>query len=171
MLLSEPERRPAFASLLERAMRLLAQRDHSAHELRDKIRLSVRRSEQRQGDADTTPIDEEALEQVIEYCQENDWLNDQRFIERFILSRSRNGYGPQRIRQDLQLKGIDREEIQQALSEAGVDWQQQAQELASKKYGYQGPEDSKGKAKAQRFLHSRGFLMADIRAVLANFGR
>lgn len=169
MLFSETERRPSFPLLLDRAMRLLAQRDHSVHELANKIRLSLKRSEQRQGEA--IPLDEEALQQVISYCQENQWLDDQRFAERFIMSRSRNGYGPQRIQQDLQQKGLERDDIRQALNDAEVDWQEQASEVVRKKYGDSGPDELKEKAKAQRFLHSRGFLLTDIRAVLANFER
>ncbi|MFC6378159.1 regulatory protein RecX [Tatumella terrea] len=170
MLFTENERRSSFTALLDRAMRLLAQRDHPEQELREKIRLSLRRSELRQGSGSAEPLDEEALEQVIAYCRENDWLNDDRFIGRFIVSRSRSGYGPQRIRQDLTQKGVDRHAIEQAMDEAEVDWLACASEVAHKKYGEQGPADLKEKAKAQRFLHSRGFLMADIRAVLANFG-
>ncbi|WP_029687381.1 regulatory protein RecX [Tatumella saanichensis] len=167
MLFSETERRPSFTLLLDRAMRLLAQRDHSAYELSQKIRLSLKRSEQRNGEE--IPLDEDALEQVINHCQQNGWLDDQRFAERFIVSRSRNGYGPQRIQQDLQQKGLEREVIRQALAEAGIDWPLQAAEVVTKKYGENGPADIKEKAKAQRFLHSRGFMLADIRTVLANF--
>lgn len=167
MLFSETERRPSFTLLLDRAMRLLAQRDHSAYELSQKIRLSLKRSEQRNGEA--IPLDEDALQQVISHCQQNGWLDDQRFAERFIVSRSRNGYGPQRIQQDLQQKGLEREDIHQALAEAEIDWTQQAAEVVSKKFGENGPADIKEKAKAQRFLHSRGFLLTDIRTVLANF--
>ncbi|KFD17457.1 MULTISPECIES: regulatory protein RecX [Tatumella] len=168
MLFTENERRPSFTALLDRAMRLLAQRDHPEQELREKIHLSLRRSELRQGSAE--PLDEEALEQVIAYCHENGWLNDDSFTERFIVSRSRSGYGPQRIRQDLTQKGVDRHVIERAMSEADVDWLACASDVAQKKYGDQGPACLKEKAKAQRFLYSRGFLMADIRAVLANFG-
>lgn len=168
MLFTETERHPMFASLLERAVRLLARRDHSEHELKEKIRLSVWRSEQREG-SEHTPPDEAALTQVIAWCLENNYLDDQRFTRQFILSRSRNGYGPQRIRQDLQLKGIGRDDISQALAESEIDWQQQAAEVAGKKYGHKWPTDAREKARLQRFLHSRGFLMEDIRSVLVNF--
>ncbi|WP_256061239.1 RecX family transcriptional regulator, partial [Klebsiella pneumoniae] len=39
------------------------------------------------------------LEQVVAWCIENRYLDDNRFVGQFIASRSRKGYGPARIRQ------------------------------------------------------------------------
>ncbi|WP_046791837.1 regulatory protein RecX [Tatumella morbirosei] len=168
MLFTETERHPMFSSLLDRATRLLAQRDHSVEELKEKIRLSVWRSQQRDA-VEQTAIDETALASVIAWCEENGWLDDQRFTRLFIQSRGRNGYGPQRVRQDLQHKGVERELINQELAETDIDWQQQAENVARKKYGHKWPTEAREKARLQRFLHSRGFLMEDIRSVLVNF--
>ncbi len=167
MLFTESERHPMFSLLLDRATRLLAQRDHSVQELKEKIRLSVWRSQQREG-SEHTAVDEDALADVIAWCEENGWLDDDKFTRLFIKSRSNNGYGPQRIRQDLQQKGVTRDLINQGLAESDIDWQQQAEDVARKKYAHKWPTDAREKAKLQRFLHSRGFLMEDIRSVFIN---
>ncbi len=103
---SPTPRRSAYARLLDKATRILAMRDHSEHELRRKLASAPtfpgsHKAEQ----PDFTPED---IEKVIAWCYEHRWLDDAQFAARFIASRSRKGYGPQRIRQELQQKGIDR---------------------------------------------------------------
>lgn len=158
---------PTFSRLLDRAMRILAQRDHGRDELKRKLQLSNQRAAWLQ-QQENLPIPDELLEKVLDWCQENGWLNDQRFTERFIQSRARKGYGPQRVRMELQQKGIGRDEINQALSETEVDWRQSAADLARRKFGDPLPQTWAEKSKVQRFLMSKGFMMEDIQAVFRN---
>ncbi|WP_231568853.1 MULTISPECIES: regulatory protein RecX [Pantoea] len=159
---------PTFSRLLDRAMRILAQRDHSRDELKRKLQLSSQRAAYMQ-QQDHVPIADELLEKVLDWCQESGWLNDQRFTERFIQSRARKGYGPQRVRMELQQKGISREEIDQALFATEIDWSQCAADLAKRKFGDPLPQTWAEKGKVQRFLMSKGFMMEDIQAVFRNF--
>ncbi|ERK12481.1 Regulatory protein RecX [Pantoea sp. AS-PWVM4] len=165
---SSPTPAPTFSRLLDRAMRILSQRDHSREELKGKLQLSNQRSAWMKQEA-VEPIPDELLDQVVDWCQQNGWLNDQRFTERFILSRSRKGYGPQRIRMELQQKGIARDEIDQALFDTEVNWVACAANLATRKFGDPLPKDWAGKSKVQRFLMTKGFLMEDIQAIFRNF--
>jgi len=158
---------PTFSRLLDRAMRILAQRDHSRDELKRKLQLSSQRAAYLQ-QQEAAPIPEELLEKVLDWCQENGWLNDQRFTERFIQSRARKGYGPQRVRMELQQKGISREEITQALYDTDVDWGQCAADVAKRKFGEPLPQTWAEKSKVQRFLMSKGFMMEDIQAIFRN---
>jgi regulatory protein len=166
---SSPTPAPTFSRLLDRAMRILSQRDHSREELKRKLQLSSQRAAWMQQQETVEPIPEELLEQVADWCQQNGWLNDQRFTERFIISRSRRGYGPQRIRMELQQKGIVRDEIDQALFDTEVNWGECAAGLAKRKFGDPLPQDWAGKSKVQRFLMTKGFLMEDIQAIFRNF--
>lgn len=96
---------------LNRAMRLLAQRDHSETELRRKLAAQ--------------DVSEEDVEQAIAYCHEHHWLDDRRFAERYLVMRSQKGYGVQRIQQELGMKGIARELIMMLLRRqisTGVHW-------------------------------------------------
>ena len=158
---------PTFSRLLDRAMRVLSQRDHSRDELKRKLQLSSQRAAYLKQE-ENVPIPDELLEKVLDWCQESGWLNDQRFTERFIQSRARKGYGSQRVRMELQQKGISRDEINQAMMDTEVDWSQCAADLAKRKFGEPLPQTWAEKSKLQRFLMSKGFMMEDIQAVFRN---
>lgn len=89
-------RRPAYARLLDRAVRILAVRDHSEQELRRKLTAPIM-GKNGPEEIDATAED---YERVIAWCHEHGYLDDSRFVARFIASRSRKGYGPARIRQN-----------------------------------------------------------------------
>ncbi|WP_230354060.1 recombination regulator RecX [Lelliottia sp. WAP21] len=158
-------RRPAYARLLDRAVRILAVRDHSEQELRRKLAAPVM-SKNGPEAIDATQDD---YDRVIAWCYEHSYLDDSRFVLRFIASRSRKGYGPARIRQELNQKGIARETTEQAMRECDVDWVEQAREQAIRKYGEPLPREFSEKVKIQRFLLYRGFLMEDIQEIWRNF--
>ncbi|MFS2225365.1 regulatory protein RecX [Pantoea sp. B65] len=160
--------RNQYARLLDRAMRILAMRDHSEAEFRQKLTLSMQRSA-RFRQEEIPEIAEEDIEKVVAWCYQHDWLDDNRFAERFVASRSRKGYGPQRIRMELGQKGIGRELIDTAFDAAAIDWSAQAFAIAERKFGLPFPTDWKEKAKVQRYLLSKGFFMEDIQAIFRNF--
>lgn len=89
-------RRPAYARLLDRAVRILAVRDHSEQELRRKLAAPIM-GKNGPEEIDATAED---YERVIARCHEHGYLDDSRFVARFIASRSRKGYGPARICQN-----------------------------------------------------------------------
>ncbi|MCU5773042.1 recombination regulator RecX [Erwiniaceae bacterium BAC15a-03b] len=160
--------RNQYARLLDRAMRILAMRDHSEAEFRQKLTFSMQRSARfRQEEA--PEIAEEDIEKVVAWCYEHSWLDDTRFAERFVASRSRKGYGPQRIRMELGQKGIGRELTAATLEGAEIDWSAQAFDVAERKFGLPLPTEWKEKAKVQRYLLSKGFFMEDIQAIFRNF--
>ena len=139
---------------LNRAMRLLAQRDHSETELRRKLAAQ--------------DVSEEDVEQAIAYCHEHHWLDDRRFAERYLVMRSQKGYGVQRIQQELGMKGIACELIHDAFASSDIDWCALAKQTAHRKFGQTLPQEWKEKAKVQRFLLYRGFFQEEIYAVFSN---
>lgn len=162
-----------MTSLLDRAVRLLSQRDHSEAELRRK--LGKQPGGQRAfsqdflaADFGTPDISSAELEQVIDYCRQKDWLNDNRFASVYVSGRSKKGYGEQKIRMELMQKGIDREIIDAAFAEAAIDQSAQAQAVAWKKFGQPLPTERLEKIKVQRFLLSRGFSIAEIQSIYIN---
>ncbi|PXW37042.1 regulatory protein [Klebsiella oxytoca] len=158
-------RRSGYARLLERAIRILAVRDHSEQELRRKLAAPVM-SKNGPEALDVTP---EEVDKVVEWCIDNRYLDDDRFVRQFIASRSRKGYGPARVRQELKLKGISREMIQSSMRECEIDWALLAREQAQRKYGEPLPTAFSEKVKIQRFLLYRGYLMDDIQEIWRNF--
>ena len=164
--MTEPSsRRSGYARLLDRAIRILAMRDHSEQELRRKLAAPVM-SKNGPEALDVTP---EELEQVVAWCIENRYLDDNRFVGQFIASRSRKGYGPARIRQELSQKGIARQAVEQAMRECDIDWVSLARAQAQRKYGEPFPSAFAEKVKIQRFLLYRGYLMEDIQEIWRNF--
>ena len=164
--MTEPSsRRSGCARLLDRAIRILAMRDHSEQELRRKLAAPVM-SKNGPEALDVTP---EELEQVVAWCIENRYLDDNRFVGQFIASRSRKGYGPARIRQELSQKGIARQAVEQAMRECDIDWVSLARAQAQRKYGEPLPSAFAEKVKIQRFLLYRGYLMEDIQEIWRNF--
>ncbi|MGR9068936.1 recombination regulator RecX [Klebsiella quasipneumoniae] len=164
--MTEPSsRRSGYARLLDRAIRILAMRDHSEQELRRKLAAPVM-SKNGPEALDVTP---EELEQVVAWCIENRYLDDNRFVGQFIASRSRKGYGPARIRQELSQKGIARQAVEQAMRECDIDWGSLARAQAQRKYGEPLPSAFAEKVKIQRFLLYRGYLMEDIQEIWRNF--
>ena len=164
--MTEPSsRRSGYARLLDRAIRILAMRDHSEQELRRKLVAPVM-SKNGPEALDATP---DELEQVVAWCIENRYLDDNRFVGQFIASRSRKGYGPARIRQELSQKGIARQAVEQAMRECDIDWVSLAREQAQRKYGEPLPSSFTEKVKVQRFLLYRGYLMEDIQEIWRNF--
>ena len=164
--MTEPSsRRSGYARLLDRAIRILAMRDHSEQELRRKLVAPVM-SKNGPEALDVTP---DELEQVVAWCIENRYLDDNRFVGQFIASRSRKGYGPARIRQELSQKGIARQVVDQAMRKCDIDWVSLARAQAQRKYGEPLPSAFAEKVKIQRFLLYRGYLMEDIQEIWRNF--
>ena len=121
--MSEPtSRRPAYARLLDRAVRILAVRDHSEQELRRKLSAPVM-SKNGPEEIDATAED---YDRVVAWCYEHHYLDDDRFASRFLASRGRKGYGPARIRQELNQKGVPGSPSEKRCASAtltGASWQ------------------------------------------------
>lgn len=164
--MSEPiSRRLAYARLIDRAVRILAVRDHSEQELRRKLSAPVMgKNGPEEGDATA-----DDYERVIAWCHEHYYLDDNSFVTRFIANLSRKGYGPARISQELEQKGITRELTEKAMRECNIDWSEMAREQAVHKYGEPLPSTFSEKVKVQRFLLYRGYLMDDIQEIWRNF--
>ena len=130
------------SELRQRAVSLLARRDHARRELETKLRSKVG--------------DHPALAAVIEWCEEHGFIDDRRFAGFFVRSRIDRGQGGLRIRQELQQRGVASELIESALQETEVDWFALAREVRARRFR-QYPQDQKEKARQLRFLQGRGF--------------
>ena len=155
----KPAKPVTFARLLDRATRILAMRDHSEAEFRRKIMQTAARAALR-NEEQAEEIPAELLEQLVAWCYEHQWLDDVRFAQRFVVSRSRKGYGPRRICREL---------AETALAEAEIDWSAQAFDVAERKFGLPLPTEWKEKARVQRYLQAKGFFMEDIQSIFRNY--
>jgi regulatory protein len=134
------------------AIKLLAAREHSVHELRNKL---------------VSRYPDRALtERVLADLQRRSLLSDERFTEQYIGMRTRKGYGPLRIRAELAEKGIDSELIEAWLDGNPREWAARMREVALQRFGDNLAEDRKEQAKRARFLSYRGFPESLIRSYL-----
>ena len=125
------------------AMNLLARREHSLGELRNKLRRRF--------------PDEQQLETQLQKLVAEKLQSDERFAESFARMRAGRGYGPARVRQDMREKGLSDVDIATAFEAAELDWCELASEVLLKKFGPVTPADLKEKARRIRFMEYRGF--------------
>lgn len=130
-------------TLLDYALVLLGNREHSCLELQNKL--------------STRSEDPLLITKVIEELICKGYQSDQRFTESYIRSRVRKGYGEVRLTLELRKKGINNELIKQTLLAADVDWFEVARQVKEKKFGPAYEISFAKRAKQQRFLQYRGF--------------
>jgi len=131
-----------MSSLRERALGLLARREHSRRELQQKLK-SADNSEQ--------------IQQLLHDLAEENLQSDARFAESFIGSRLRAGFGPLKIEYELVQRGINKELIYEFMPQDDDFWRESLQTLWDKKYHAILPRDEKSFARQSRFLVQRGF--------------
>jgi len=138
------------------ALRLLASREHSRAELRRKLGPRA--------------ADEGLLERVLDGLEAQHALSEQRFVETYIASRKRKGFGPVRIRMELREKGVDSNLVRDWLDENDLEWDEVLEQTARRKFGPTPPADFRERGKRVRFLEYRGFSPDRIRRFLQQNG-
>lgn len=133
------------------AMDLLARREHGRVELSRKL--------QRKG----APA--ELIESALDRLADEGLLNEGRYLDAYVASRARAGYGPLRIREELAQRGLLKAQVEEALQACAVDWSEALQELWRRRFGVL-PGDVREKARQGRFLAYRGYSMEQISRVL-----
>lgn len=123
------------------AFAILAKREHSREELKNKLLLYGACPDE--------------LEPLLAELTGNDYQSDQRMAGMLVRANMRKGRGPARIQQELKKHHIDIELAEEDLEE--VNWQQQAIQLRMGKFGEALPSEPKEKARQVRFLQYRGF--------------
>jgi regulatory protein len=142
----ESEDKALVVDLKKRALDLLSRRDHSVHELSEKLRRYA------------PDVDVDLLGQITTQLIELGYLSEQRYVEMLIRSRSAKGQGPARVRQELQLQRVESELVSLSLEACEIDWFELARQVRERRFGLDDPgDDQKLRAKQQRFLYSRGF--------------
>ena len=132
-----------LASLRFAAMNMLAMREHTALELRNKLLKKF------------GPHD--LIYEVVKRLMEQGLQSDERFVEAFVSMRKRNGKGASLIKMELRARGVTDDLIASALDDSDSVWQCLAVSARVKRFGAHIPKDSKEKARRARFLHARGF--------------
>lgn len=137
------------AEAKERALRLLARREHGQRELKQKLTARGASAE--------------LAEATVAQLAERDYQSDTRYAERLAAHRAQQGYGPNWIRAELVQAGVPRDEAARVLDALDIDWTEQARSLLERK-GLADAADAATRLKAGRTLAQRGFSVENARA-------
>jgi regulatory protein len=140
--------RPSFASsntpaAAEKiALGLLTRREHSAFELKQKLKLRG--------------FDSDVIDAVIERLAAQGWQSDARYAAAYLRMRVARGYGLTAIRAELRQRGVASEVMAAALTEADVDWFESARRQIARHYSAPA-DDHAARLSRYRHLLNRGF--------------
>jgi regulatory protein len=148
-----PDQRGAIE---QAALRLLAGREHSRHELRRKLG-------RRHADADL-------VDAVLSDLEARRLLSDHRFVEAYVDQRRRKGFGPLRIRAELSERGVAGGLVDACLGDDTADWQSLMASVAARKFGHGPIPDRRELGRRARFLEQRGFPAAMVMRYLDRAG-
>ncbi len=140
------------AEIRSRALKLLTSREHS--------RLELTRKLHRRG----YPAD--AVDAVLDELTAAGLLSEERLLAAYVAERLQKGFGPLRIRAELQAKGLSDAAIDPHLELDEVDCLALMVAVDEGKFGKMPPYDRQTLAKRARFLEYRGFPSSLIARVL-----
>ena len=141
----------AKPSAYDKALGLLARREHSRKELRQKLRR--------------TGYAGEEAGAALDRLGEQHYQDDERFAQALIRNRCAQGYGPMRLRAELKSHGLSELRIRALLDAAGIDWAQTAAAQLRRRYGAGAALEPAERARRAQFLLRRGFPAATVRDV------
>ncbi len=141
-------------SLKGRALRYLAQREHSRAEL---VRKLQRHTEAGEG-----------IDAALDELAAHGLLSDERAAASVIISQAPRS-GERRLKQTLQAKGLAPELVARSLAQVRGSEFERAQALWQRRFGAV-PQDAGERARQMRFLQARGFGFELVARVLRTAG-
>ena len=148
-----------YQKALNTALRILTGRDHSKSEL-------IRKLKQR-------GLKSEDIEKAVSECERLDYINDERTARVYINQMIRKGHGLNRIRHEMNKKGLRGQRIQNILSEieSDIDEAEGAERILEKnvKRFEREADLKKRRDKIYRFLYARGFSQDTIRKLINKY--
>ncbi len=134
------------------AMNYLAIREHSSLELKNKL---IRKG-----------FLEDIVDEVLYKLQIDKLLSDARFAESYIRYRANKGFGPIKIQQELQQRGITGELVTELINSNDDFWLINIQQAYKKRFGSTSHKNKQELAKQIRFLQARGFTSSQIKTTV-----
>ena len=137
-------------SLRERALAMLARREHGRAELARKLAAHAESAEQ--------------VEALLDQLAARGWLSEQRFAESRATVLARK-FGSRKIEYDLRSRGVAAEVVERTVDEARAQELENCRTAWQKKFGAL-PQDAAERGRQMRFLAGRGFSAEAVRQVL-----
>ena len=161
----KPNSYKSNSSRIERSIRntaldILARREHTRLELSRKLKAK--------------DFSDSEIEEILEILGQEGLQSDERYTESYVNMRRNRGYGPLKIKQELQQRGISSELVDNFVHFNDDIWLDTAYQAYEKKFAHRlqdGALDTANeRAKRMRFLQSRGFTGDIIQKTFAHFG-
>lgn len=137
-------------SLRERALAMLARREHTRAEMTRKLSPHSESTEQ--------------IEQLLDALAARGWLSEARFAESRANTLARK-FGSRKIEHDLRSRGVSAEVVEQAVERALTQELENCRAAWQRKFGAL-PQDAAERGRQMRFLAGRGFSAEAVRQVL-----
>lgn len=132
-----------------KALELLARREHSRLELRQKL---LQRG-----------FSTERIEPALDRLMAERLLDEGRYAELYACARADKGYGPLRIARELRERGVPEERVTVALADLERDWPAKLRELHRKRFKSCIPADGAGRMRQTQVLRQHGFTLDQIK--------
>ena len=144
------------ANFRRASMEFLARREHSVHELRQKLLKKF---------SDAT---ESGVNVALDQLEKDNLQSDTRFAESYSRYRKNKGFGVLHISRELAFRGVKRDIIERYVSPDDDAWLEAAAKILSKPRNLDAAinTNSKDHLKLLRHLRSRGFLGFQIKAAM-----
>jgi regulatory protein len=144
------------AVIRAKAMELLARREHSRLELRQKLF---------QRGYPPDPIDA-----VLDQLAAERLLDEGRYAELYACARADKGYGPLRVARELRERGVPDDLVAATLATLEDDWLPKLRELHRKRFKSFIPADAAGRMRQTRVLRQHGFTLDQIKHLFEDGG-
>jgi regulatory protein len=132
-----------IAEVRNRAVKLLANREHSRLELARKLAARDYPSN--------------AIGVVLDALERDGLLSEARLVEAYVAERLAKGFGPLRIRLELREKGLPDDLVEPHVELGDERCIALLRTAHNRRFGAQAPADARERAKRGRFLEYRGF--------------
>jgi regulatory protein len=146
----KPKSTPDPTSLHERALRLLARREHSRAELTRKL--------------EQAGFDHDGIAPLLDAFEAKNWLSDRRFAGSYVADHLSKA-GSIKLAFELRQRGVSDAVIDDVLRESRDSELERARKVWQKKFS-SAPNDANEKARHIRFMQSRGFTTEVIQRVI-----
>jgi regulatory protein len=143
-------------SAYDKALGLLARREHSARELKSKL---ARRG-----------LDSVQASAAVVDLKAKDYQSDTRFGEMLVRTRIEGGYGPRWIVAELKTHGIDETRARALIDAAAPDWKALIRAQLRRRYGGKPATSLAERSKRAAFLLRRGFDAHTVQLVTRAIG-
>ena len=114
-------------------------------------------------------LSEEQEESVIKYLKENQFLDEERYVESFVRSKVKSAWGKQKIVAALRAKQLPKSIIDRYCAEISIDDYTEKLRQSIEKWRRSHPNVEKAREKLIRHLLSKGYGMEEVMREMKNY--